>query len=170
MIFGTSALAADITFEPEGGGKWIYCNNPEGLANKDLMNHPDCEPAYIMNNAHLTPDVYDFLMCHINCTDTDGGYGAGYDIELDVEMTASEDSVITVNKAFFETPKNESYIYGDGTWAKEMHKVGCLNALASFLDVNLCERNGSWIYTAEEYEPVTVEIKKGETVWLSDYI
>lgn len=169
-VFGVTAFAADIKFEPEGGGKWIYCNNPEGLANKDLMNHPDCEPSYIMNNAHLTPDVYDFLMCHINCTDTDDGYGVGYDIELDVEMTASEDSVITVNKVFFETPQMRSYIYGDGTWAKEMHKVGCLNALASFLGVNLCERNGSWLYTAEEYEPVTVEIKKGETVWLSDYI
>lgn len=170
IIFGTSAFAADLKFEPEGGGKWIYCNNPERIANKDLMNSPDCEPSYIMNNAHLTPDIYDFLICSTNCTATNDGYNAGYDIELDIEMTASADSVITVNKVFFETPKSESYIYGDGTWAKVMHRAGCLNALASYLGVNLCERNGAWMYAAEEYEPVTVEIKKGETVWLSDYI
>lgn len=169
MILGTTALAADITFTPEGGGKWIYCNNPEGIRNQDLMNHPDYEPSYIMNNAHLKPDLYDFLLCHINGTDTDGGYGAGYDIELDVEITAEEDSEITVNKAFFETPKTESYIYGDGSWVKEMHKVGCLNSLASFLGVNLCELNGSWLYEAQDYEPVTIEIKKGDTIWLGEY-
>lgn len=170
MMLGTTVLAADITFTPEGGGKWIYCNNPEGIRNQDLMNHPDYEPSYIMNNAHLEPDLYEFLICHINGTDTDGGYGAGYDIELDVEITAEKDSEITINKAFFETPQTESYIFGDGTWYKEMHKVGCLNALSSFLGVNLYERNGSWIYTAQNYEPVTVEIKKGDTIWLGDYM
>lgn len=170
LTLGSAAAAADITFTPEDGGKWIYCNNPEGLANKDLMNNPDGEPSYIMNNAHLTPDIYDFLLCHINCTDTDGGYGAGFDIELDVEITAEKDSVLTINKAFFETPQTQCYIYGDGTWAKEMHKVGCLNALSSFLGVNFCERNGSWIYTACPYDPITIEIKKGDTIWLGDYI
>lgn len=165
-----SASAADIVFTPEGGGKWIYCNNPEGLRNQDLMNSGDNPASYIMNNENLEPDLYDFLMCHINCTDTNEGYDKGYDIEIDAEITAAEDSVITINKAFFETTDDEAFIYSDGTWAKEMNKVGCLRGLASFLGVNLAELNGSWLYEAQEYEPVTLEIKKGETVWLSEYM
>lgn len=167
---GMSASAADMTFKNEGGGKWIYCNNPEGIRNCDLMNSDENPASYIMNNENLEPDLYDFLICHINGTDTDGGYGKGYNIELDVELTAVEDSEITINKAFFETVTDEAFIYSDGTWAKEMNKVGCLHGLASYLGVNLTELNGSWLYEAQHYEPVTVEIKKGETVWLSQYM
>ena len=169
IILGTTALAADITFTPEGGGKWIFCNNPENIYNENLMNHPDYEPAYLMNNEHLTPDKYDFLICHLNCTETNNGYGAGFPVEVDAEITASEDSVITINKSFFEVPQDVAYIYGDGRWAKDMHKVSCLNALTSYLGVNFAEANGSWLYEAEPYEPVTIEIKKGETIWLSTY-
>lgn len=167
---GISAGAADMNFKPEGGGKWIYCNNPEGIRNRDLMNSDENPASYIMNNENLEPDLYDFLICHINGTDTNGGYGKGYDIELDVELTAVEDSEITINKAFFETVTDEAFIYSDGTWAKEMNKVGCLHGLASYLGVNLTELNGSWLYEAQPYEPVTLEIKKGETVWLSQYM
>lgn len=169
-VFGACASAADLNFTPEGGGKWIFCNNPEALKNRDLMNSDDNPPAYIMNNENLEPDLYDFILCHINHTSTKNDYGAGYDIELDIEITALADSEITINKVSFETPEDESFIYTDGTWAKEMNKVGCLNGLASFLGVNFCEINGSWLYTAEEYEPRTIEIKKGETIWLSEFI
>lgn len=168
--FGVCASAADLNFTPEGGGKWIFCNNPEALHNCDLMNSDDNPPAYIMNNENLEPDVYDFILCHINHTSTDDGYGAGFDIELDVELTALEDSEITLSRLSFETPEDEAFIYTDGTWAKEMNKVGCIQGLASFLGVNLAELNGAWLYEAQEYEPQTVEIKKGETVWLSGFI
>ena len=80
---GVSASAADMTFTPEGEGKWIYCNNPEAIRNQDLMNSDDNPPSYIMNNENLEPDLYDFLICHINYTDSNGGYGAGYEIEVD---------------------------------------------------------------------------------------
>ena len=62
---GVSASAADMTFTPEGEGKWIYCNNPEAIRNQDLMNSDDNPPSYIMNNENLEPDLYDFLICHI---------------------------------------------------------------------------------------------------------
>lgn len=166
----TSASAADIVFTPEGGGKWIYCNNSEGIRNIDLMNSDENPPAYIMNNEGLEPDLYDFLICHINGTDTDGGYGMGFNVEVDVELTAVEDSEITINKAFFETPKDVGFLFGDGRWAKDTHKVGCLNGLASMLEINLSQLNGAWLYEAQKYEPVTVEIKKGETIWLSEYM
>ena len=169
LTIGICASAEDITFTPEGGGRWIYCNNPEGIRNQDLMNSDENPPSYIMNNENLGPDVYDFLLCHINCTDSNGGYGIGYDIEMDVELTALEDSEITINKSFFETADDSAFIFGDGTWDKEMNKVGCLRSLASYLGVNLAELNGSWLYEAEAYEPVTIEVKKGETVWLSEY-
>ena len=67
---GVSASAADMTFTPEGEGKWIYCNNPEAIRNQDLMNSDDNPPSYIMNNENLEPDLYDFLICHINYTDS----------------------------------------------------------------------------------------------------
>ncbi len=167
---GISAFAADLTFTPEGGGKWIYCNNPEDIKNRNLMNSDENPPSYIMNNENLEPDLYDFLLCHINATDTNDGYGKGYNVELDMELTAVEDSEITINKAFFETPLDDAYIYSDGTWAKVMNKAGCLNGLASFLGVNLAEMNGACLYEAQPYEAVTLEIKKGETVWLSSYM
>ncbi len=165
-----SVSAADLNFTPVGGGKWIFCNNPEGIRNRDLMNSDTDEPSYIMNNENLEPDLYDFLICHINTTETDDGYGMGYNIELDIELTAVEDSEIVINKAFFDTPSDESYIYSDGTWAKETQKFGCINGLASYLGINLAQLNGAWLYEAQLYEPVTIEIKKGETVWLSDYM
>lgn len=165
-----SADAADIRFTPEGEGKWIYCNNNEGIRNRDLMNSDGDPSAYIMNNENLGPDTYDFLICHINCTDTDGGNGMGFNIELDMELTAAEDSEITINKAFFDTPYDEAFIYGDGTWEKASHKFSCLKGLASYLGVNLCELNGSWMYEAQAYEPVTLTLKQGETVWLSRYM
>ena len=167
---GVSASAADMTFTPEGEGKWIYCNNPEAIRNQDLMNSDDNPPSYIMNNENLEPDLYDFLICHINYTDSNGGYGAGYEIEVDVELTAVEDSEITINKAFFEAVEDESFIFSDGTWSKETNKFGCINGLASMLGVNLSQLNGAWLYEAKPYEPVTVELKKGETIWLSDYM
>lgn len=167
---GISASAADINFTPEGGGKWIYCNNNEGIRNRDLMNSDDNPSTYIMNNENLEPDLYDFLICHINGTDTDGGKGMGYNIELDIELTAVEDSEITINKAFFDTPYDEAIIYGNGKWEKNSHKFSCLKGLASYLGVNLCELNGSWLYEAQPYEPVTLNLKQGETVWLSEYM
>jgi hypothetical protein len=170
MLFALGASAADLKFTPEGGGKWIFCNNPEWLKNRDLMNSDDNPPAYIMNNENLEPDLYDFLICHLNNTSTNEGYGKGYDIELDVEITAKEDSEITINKAFFDTPDDEAFVYSDGTWAKVMNKASCLKGLTSYIGVNFSELNGSWLYEAQQYEPVTIEIKKGETIWLSDYM
>lgn len=167
---GISASAADISFTPEGGGKWIYCNNNEGIRNRDLMNSGDNPSTYIMNNENLEPDLYDFLICHINGTDTDGGKGMGFNVELDIELTAVEDSEITINKAFFDTPYDEAIIYGNGKWEKNSHKFSCLQGLASYLGVNLCELNGSWLYEAKPYEPVTLNLKQGETVWLSEYM
>ena len=126
-IFGVGANAADLNFTPEGGGKWIFCNNPEALKNRDLMNSGDNPPSYIMNNENLEPDLYDFILCHINHTSTRDDYGAGYNIELDIELTAVEDSEITINRVSFETPEDEAFIYSNGTWAKEMNKVGCIH-------------------------------------------
>ena len=87
---GVSASAADMTFTPEGEGKWIYCNNPEAIRNQDLMNSDDNPPSYIMNNENLEPDLYDFLICHINYTDSNGGFGGGYENIIYVVHTGGE--------------------------------------------------------------------------------
>ena len=58
---GVSASAADMTFTPEGEGKWIYCNNPEAIRNQDLMNSDDNPPSYIMNTKILNRIYMTFL-------------------------------------------------------------------------------------------------------------
>ncbi len=63
-----------------------------------------------MNNENLTPDRYLVYLTHINYTYSIDEYyqpnGMGFNIELDMEIKAKEDSVLTINNAVFETPKN----------------------------------------------------------------
>ena len=48
--------ANELRFEPVGGGKFIYCNNPEGIDDDFILNGNT--PRWIMNNTGLSPDLY----------------------------------------------------------------------------------------------------------------
>ena len=84
VLAGNSA--PEVTFEAVSGGQFIYCNNQEALLNTNLMNGE--VPMYLMNNENLEPDRYILYISHINYTGP--GYGTGFDVELDVELTAVE--------------------------------------------------------------------------------
>ena len=163
-VLCTSAYANELKFEPVGGGKFIYCNNPEGIEDDMLLNGEN--PRWIMNNEDLTPDLYYIYLSHFNYT---GSGTLGYDIELDMAMTAKEDSKIIIHKAFFETPWNYAY-YKD--WNKTVAETdwGQLQVCASMLGIPMCDIRGEDFYYPWEYEPITIEIKKGERYWLSDYL
>ena len=168
LLSAICVLAEDVpevTFEPVGGGKFIYCNNQEALLNTNLMNGE--EPMYLMNNEGLEPDRYVLYISHINYTGP--GYGTGFDVELDVELTAREDSVIILNKAAFETPEMYGYTVG-GVWYPYEGEWGLFKVCCDMLDVPLHFLDGTVSHTPREFEPVTLEIKAGETVFLSEYL
>ena len=173
LLLCTPVLAAqDLRFSPVGGGKFIYCNNEEDIFQDVLLN--GAKPAYIMNNENLGPDRYYLYLSHFNFTGFAHGspnntIGFGYDVELDVEMTAVEDSVIRIDNAAFETPRNYAYLK-NGQVTRYEDEWGCFLTCTDMLGVPLYALDGENRYFPTPYEPKTITIKKGETVWLSEYL
>lgn len=153
-----------LHFEPVGGGKFIYCNNPEPLGD-DMILNGDAQ-RYIMNNENLKPDDYYIYISHFNYTKGDRN---GYDIELDMEMKAKDNSVITIHKAYFETPENYGFYDNGKKYVKETD-WGHLQVCADMLGVSMCDIRGDDFYYPRSYESITVEVNAGEKIWLSDYL
>lgn len=154
----------DIVFHTVGGGKYLYNNNPEGI--DDAAMAAGENPRYISSYESLGPDTYYLYMSYFNLT---GGGKRGYTIEVDTSFTAVEDSVLTIKNAAFETIRVQAYEYGGNVYPymKDWEFVG---VCADMLGVPIIDMRGTYKYEPAKYEPVTVEIKKGETVWLSQYI
>ena len=171
---GSIIEAPDLKFTPAGGGKFIYCNNEEGIGRHVLADSSNPNPAYTMNNENLTPDRYFIYLTHINYTYSIDEYyqpnGMGFNIELDMEIKAKEDSVFTINNAVFETPKIRRYYDNNGDIKVAFSDWGAMNACASILGEPIYQLHSSSVFKPSSYKPVTVHIKKGETVWLSQYV
>ncbi len=166
--------AQELKFIPKGGGKFIYCNNTEGISRDTLAGAPNPNPRYTMNNENLTPDKYYLYLSHINYTyGFDNFYnpsGLAFDVELDVEIKAKEDSVLVINNAACETPVVRRYENTNGEILFDTTNWGGLNACATMLKSDIKELHSSKTFTNRNYIPVTINIKKGETVWLSQYL
>lgn len=166
--------AQKLEFTPKGEGKFIYCNNTEGIGRNTLAGEPNPNPRYTMNNENLTPDRYYIYLSHINYTyGFDSLYnpsGLAFDVELDVEIKAKEDSVLKIYNAACETPIVRRYENENGETLFDITNWGALNACATMLKSDIKELHSSKIFYDREYQPVTVNIKKGETVWLSQYL
>lgn len=164
----------ELEFTPKGGGKFIYCNNTEGIFRSTLAGAPNPEPRYTMNNENLTPDRYYLYLSHINYTygsDANGNpSGLGFDTELDVEIKAREDSVLKIYNAACETPKVKRYENENGEVQFEETNWGGMNACATMLRSDIYQLHSSKVFKNRNYTPVTINIKKGETVWLSEYL
>ena len=163
----------DMTFVKDNGGKYIYSNNREFIYPCDLADISNENPRYIMNNSDLTADKYTLFASHVNHTETRDENNnitkAGYDIELDVMFKASEDTVLEISSIGFEVPKNIKYYYNFRTFTKE-DEWGSFNAWASYLKMPVNQKDGGQKYYPSYFEPVTVNIKAGQTLWLSKYI
>ena len=165
VIF-SSAIANELEFKPVGGGRFIYCNNPEGI--EDELVSVDNTVRFLMMNENLGPDMYYIYLSHFNYT---GGGKLGYDIELDMRICAEEDNTkITIHKAFFDTPQNYAY-YGNG-WNKTVGETdwGQLQVCSDMLGIPMCDIRGSDFYYPREFEPVTVEMAEGSYLWLSSLL
>lgn len=171
VVFAVSPC--NMIFEKDSGGKYIYSNNREFIYPCDLADKSNENPKYIMNNEDLTADNYTLFASHVNHTETRDEYGnitkAGYDIELDVMFKAKEDTVIKINSIGFEVPKNIKYYYNYNSFTKE-DEWGSFNAWASYLKMPINQKDSGKKYYPVEFEPVTVNVKAGDTIWLSKYI
>lgn len=178
VMLTTAAWAAevapsDLRFTPQGDGKFIYCNNEEGISLYNLADSSGMTPSYIMNNENLTPDKYLLYLTHFNYTHKNNAqYQAispGFAIELDVEMTAKEDTTVRVNRTGFETPllikTNEwgNLKFSNADW-------GSLNACADMMEETIYQLHSDIVYRPRTQDAKTIKIKKGETVWLSRYV
>lgn len=162
----------DIVFTPRPGGKFIYCNNPEAVTSEWLADTSNKNPKYLMNNENLGPDVYSIYVSHINHTGPAENYkllDKGFDIEIDVAFIAKEDTELIIRKTAFETPQIRRY-YQNGTILPIEDNYGSLNACAEMLGHDIRELNSDIIYRTKEQRCVTLHVKKGETVWLSNFI
>lgn len=166
--------AEELKFTPVGGGKFIYCNNTEGIGRDTLAGDPNPNPRYTMNNENLTPDRYYLYLSHINYTYGFDEYynpsGLGFDVELDVEIKAKEDSRLVIYNAACETPKVRRYENENGEIKFETTNWGGLNACATMLKSDIKQLHTSKVFKDRNYTPVTIDIKEGETVWLSQYL
>lgn len=159
-----NVMAEELEFTPIGGGKYLYNNNPEYI--DDMMTVSHTNPRYLSNHEHLTPDRYYLYMSYFNYT---GSGSLGYDIETDVQIIAKQDAVLTINNASFDTNNNRAYIK-NGTIYHEISDWTFTGVCADMLGTNITDMSGRDVFKAHSYNPVTIHIKKGNVIWLSDYI
>jgi len=165
IMIQVQTFAQALQFEPIGGGKFIYSNNPEGITGEVLANGDN--PCYIMNNESLEAGKYYLYLSHFNYT---GGEDMGYDVEIDTEITARSDTVITLSNIQFSTNRAMTYTDENGVSHRWENDWGFLDVCAGMLGKPIITRDGSDKYTGIPFEPVTVSLKSGETIWLSQYI
>lgn len=163
-----------LEFIHKGGGKFIYCNNTEGIARDTLAGAPNPKPRYTMNNENLGPDRYYIYLSHINYTYGFDEYyqpkGLAFDVEVDVEIKAREDSQLRIYNAACETPEIKRYLNGNDEAMFDITNWGGMNACATMLKSDIKELHSSKVFTNRDYAPVTININKGETVWLSQFM
>ncbi len=173
-ISASAVGTADLNFTKDTDGKYIYCNNNEFIRRSDLADTSNENPRYIMNNEGLTPDKYTIFASHVNHTEKRSADGytiieGGFDIELDVIFRAKEDTTITLTSLGFEVPRNRQYWYEGKSYTFE-DQWGCFNAWASYLNIPINQIDSGVQYSPVPIEPVTITIKAGEDMWLSQYI
>lgn len=172
-VFSNEIEAPDLKFSEMGGGKFIYCNNPEPIGRANLSDNSNPNSSYIMNNYNIEPDKYILYICHANRTEIKNVNGkiieSGFDIELDVQFKANKDTKILLNSIGFEVPKENLY-YENGELIQYEDNWACLNAVANYMQRPIYRLNSNKKYIPQKFEPVEIDIKTGEELWLSDYI
>ena len=173
VAFGAVDVSAKpLRFTPVGGGKYIYCNNFEFIRRKDLADNSNQYAKYIMNNT-LEPDNYAMFVSHVNHTELRDSAGnitePGFDIEVDVYFKAEEDTQIVITALGFEVP-DHSRDYYEGVEYNTEEAWGCMNAWADYLKVPIREIDSDRSYIPREFEDINIDLKAGESFWLSEYI
>lgn len=168
-----AAEPADLVFTQTKGGKYIYCNNHERIRSTDLADKSVENSKYLMNNPGLKPDKYAAFIAFMNQTDRDNNNKAtgraGFDVEVDVQFKAVEDTEITIEKLGFEVPEHHNIFLNGSQYAVE-DEWGCFGCWATYLELPIKQLNSGNVYEPLGFEAVTFTVNSGETVWLSEYI
>lgn len=159
-----------MEFTPSGGGKFIYCNNPEEIRRNDLADDGE-NPSFIMNNENLTKDTYILYATHFNRVQKEVENTAypGEDIWLDAVFTADKDTQITFYKTSFEIPENNtSYlnyetIKTEDTWS-------ALYVCADLLGKPIHTLHTDKVFSPRTQTTHSITLKKGERMFLSSLI
>lgn len=163
-----------LEFYADNGGKYIYCNNPEWVRRENLADNSNQYPKFLMNNENLGADKYSMFISLVNRTEIpkkDGtGFGTGgFDIEVDVLVRAREDTEILLTSVGFEVPEHKKYYLNGNSYASE-EDLGCFTAWASYLKMPISQLDSGKKYYPVPFEETTVKIKKGEELWLGQFI
>lgn len=171
VFCGAQASAAEpqrLEFEPVGGGKFIYCNNPEAVDSNTLVNSG--KPRYIMNNDALGPGTYYLYLSHYNFIGMENNADkVSKDMELDVELTpVSGSCTYTVSRVGFETIKPLAWYDENNIKQTGMAHWGLFNCCAETMQRTLVELNGTVAY---EYKGLSEEqtVTASDTRWLSEF-
>ncbi|MBQ3426037.1 MAG: hypothetical protein IJH37_02700 [Clostridia bacterium] len=177
MLVAAAAHAAaepcDLVFTQTEGGRFIYCNNIEGITAGDLADTGNEEAKFIMNNEALAAGRYAFFGAFINRTNT--GYNGtpsgkgGFDIDVDVLFKATEPCEITISRLGFEVPQHSSFFLDGMRYAQE-NEWGGFSAWASYLGVPIRQIDSGNIYEPQTFKVQTIKLGKGETYWLSELV
>ncbi len=188
------AETPELKFVPDGGGYYIYCNNNEFIRRSDLSDTSNPSPQYLMNNINMVNGRYTLYFSHMNHTElpvletdadsADMDWSAvseeelkkrydvtecGFDIETDVEFKAKTDTKIRFTSIGFEVQQPLNYYYTN-TLIRYENPWGCLSAVSDYMQRPIYELGGVTKYSPNSFEPIEVEIKAGEKLWLSRYI
>lgn len=181
--------APKLEFEEAGGGRFIYCNNSETIRRWHLADNSNPNPTYIMTNKGMTKDKYTLYFSHLNRTEKretetedletnqskviadseNPVLETGFDIEVDVQFTANEDTSIKFTALGFEAQQPKNYYYMSRLINYE-DSWGCMTALSSYFNMPIYEQGDVLKYNPVRFQPITAVLKKGETLWLSKYI
>lgn len=110
--------ATPMFFEESGGGKFIYCNNREGIKRTDLADSNNPNPKLLMHEKGLPDGKYEMLLFHNNDTsigiDPNTGntiqYGNGFPIYLDVQFYDPYGTAqMIINSVGYQIPRGESW-------------------------------------------------------------
>lgn len=190
-LVSLGVYAADLKFTPDGGGKYIYCNNQEFITREQLADY-GLKPSYIMTGTELEKGKYTLYFSHINrtelkhstpydpldapqdMTEEEKSYYSdikypGFAIEVDACFKAREDTEIKITALGFEVQKPRNYYYTNRLINYE-DSWGCLNAVCDYFKTPIYTQGSEYKYEPKSFKEKTFTVKKGETVWLSDYI
>lgn len=169
-----SVASQKLEFKPDGGGKFIYCNNNEAIYRRDLSDTSNTDPMYIMNNEHLTEGKYSFFTSHVNHTEerdeNKNITQMGFDIELDVQFKANTNSTIIIEAVGFDIQKPTIYKGTDGSVINRQSPLDLIDAWSTYKQIPIYTIDSNEKYYPRKFSPVTISLRKGETVWLSKYI
>lgn len=189
----SAANAADLKFVPDGGGKFIYCNNNEFIRREHLADRSNPNPEYIMTCPDMGEGKYTLYFSHINHTELKNFteykdssdvpenlseeekeeyskiYEKGFAIETDVRFFALEDLTLKVTAVGFEVQPKHNYYYTNRLINYE-DSWGCLNAVADYFQKPILTAGSEYNYQPHKFSEKEINIKKGEVFWLSKVI